>query len=252
MKSIGIAPLLALWFVGAQTGALSGASATDETDGLPTVAERSGFRATGRYADVMGFLRALADRSETATLTTFGRSFEGRELPLLILADPPVRTPQEAQQSGKLILFAFGSIHGGEICGKEALQMLARDVALHPDTPANRTLLDRAVVLLAPLYNADGNERMSPDNRPGQNGPVEGMGQRANAQGLDLNRDWMKLEAPETQAMVRLLNQWKPHLVIDTHTTDGSFHRFALTYAAPQNPSGPAGPIEYVRDAMLP
>lgn len=248
MKKTGIAPLCAALSVVALGWQLR-AAVEDEP---LTVAERSGFRATGRFAEVMDFLRAVAARSDVATLTTFGTSFEGRELPLLILADPPVRTPQEAKHSGKLVLFAFGAIHGGEVCGKEALQMLARDVALHPDAPANRKLLDRAVVLLAPLYNADGNERMSPDNRPGQNGPVEGMGQRANAQGLDLNRDWMKLEAPETRAMVGLLNQWKPHLVIDTHTTNGSFHRFALTYAAPQNPSGPAGPIEYVRDAMLP
>ena len=64
------------------------------------------------------------------------------------------------------------------------------------------------------------------------------MGQRANAQGLDLNRDFMKLEAPETRALVRFLNEWDPHLIVDTHTTNGSHHRYTITYDGPKNPAG--------------
>src|SRR5438445_259163 len=81
----------------------------------------------------------------------------------------------------------------------------------------------------APIYDADGNERVAKTNRPGQVGPEEGMGQRANARGLDLNRDFIKLEAPETQGLVRFLNEWNPHLFIDTHTTNGSYHRYTIT-----------------------
>ena len=82
------------------------------------------------------------------------------------------------------------------------------------------------ILAVAPIYNTDGNERVSKTNRPGQVGPEEGMGQRANARGLDLNRDFIKLEAPETRGLVRFLNEWNPHLFIDTHTTDGSYHRY--------------------------
>jgi len=242
----------AFGFGGLHTQSQAATKSSGTPSDLLTTAERSAFQSTSRHEEVMALLRAIAKRSPLATLTTFGQSVEGRDLPLLIIADPPIATPAEAQASGKLVLFAFGDIHAGEVCGKEALQMLARDIALHPDEPGNRALLDGAVVLLAPIYNADGNERMAKDNRPGQEGPINGMGQRPNAQGLDLNRDWMKLEAPETRAMVKLLTDWNPTLTIDTHTTDGSYHQFALTYAAPQNPSGPAAPILYVRDTMLP
>src|SRR5690606_13167561 len=97
----------------------------------------------------------------------------------------------------------------------------------------------------------DGNERFGPDNRPGQDGPEE-MGIRANAQGLDLNRDWVKLEAPETRSFVRVLSEWDPAVIVDTHTTNGSLHRYTITYQGPKHPAGDAEVIEYVRDTMLP
>ncbi len=215
---------------------------------LLTVAERSGFTATARHEEVLALIDAIASRSTRLRRAELGRSFEGRELPLVILAEPPLDSAAAARASGKAIVFAFGNIHAGEVCGKEGLMMLARELALDPDPPLLRDL----VVVLAPIYNADGNERVSPDNRPGQVGPSQGMGQRANAQGLDLNRDYVKLEAPETRAMARFLSEWDPHLVIDTHTTNGSRHRYELTYAAPLNPSGDAASIGFVRDTLLP
>ena len=140
----------------------------------------------------------------------------------------------EAARSGKLIALAIGNIHAGEVCGKEALPILAREILATPHHP----LLEDMVFALAPIYNADGNERVSKQNRPGQIGPEEGMGQRANARGLDLNRDFIKLEAPETRALVQFFNTWKPHLFIDTHTTNGSYHRYTITYEGPKNPAG--------------
>ncbi|MHC4447832.1 MAG: M14 family metallopeptidase, partial [Planctomycetota bacterium] len=177
-----------------------------------------------------------------------GRSVEGRSIPLLVLAQPPIENAEQARASGKAIVFAFGNIHAGEVCGKEALLMFARELALDPDHP----LFDDLIIVFAPVYNADGNDGMSPDNRPGQMGPARGMGERPNAQGLDLNRDYVKLESPEARALVRFLTKWDPHITIDTHTTNGSRHRYVLTYAAPLNPSGHAAPIEYLRDVMLP
>lgn len=220
----------------------------DPPEELLTVAEQSGFRATATHAEVMELVARLDARSPRLTRLELGRSFEGRELPLLVLADPPVATPAQARASGKLVLFAFGDIHAGEVCGKEALLMLARELALAPDPP----LLEHAVVVLAPIYNADGNDRMSTGNRPGQVGPELGMGQRPNAQGLDLNRDWVKLEAPETRALVRFLTSWDPDLVIDTHTTNGSYHRYVLTYAPPLCPAGDPAPVAFLRDVLLP
>jgi hypothetical protein len=181
-------------------------------------------------------------------LTEFGRSFENRTLPLAIFADPPITTPREARQSGKPVVYAWANIHAGEVCGKEALLMLARELITTPDHP----LLKDLIIMLAPIYNPDGNDRMSTDNRPGQVGPEEGMGQRANAQNLDLNRDWVKLDSPEAKAMVKVFTEWDPHIVIDCHTTNGSHHRNALTYAGLLNPSCHRPSLLFMRDELLP
>ena len=166
----------------------------------------------------------------------------------MVVADPPVSNPEQAQASGKLVVFLFGNIHAGEVCGKEALPILVRELTDRPDHP----LLKDLILLVAPILNADGNERVSKTNRPGQVGPSEGMGQRPNAAGLDLNRDFMKLEAPETRALVRVLNDWDPALTVDTHTTNGSHHRYAITYEGPKNPAGDARLIAYSRDTLFP
>lgn len=222
---------------------------------LLTVAERSSFQATSRYDDVVELLDALeAHDGEDGVMSrgSLGTTVEGRDIPLVMLADPPVADAEEARATGRLVLFAYGNIHAGEVCGKEALLMLAREIVAERDREDVRALLDRVVLILAPIYNADGNERIDVANRPGQVGPAEGTGERPNAQGLDLNRDHIKLESPEAQAHVRFLTEWDPDVVIDTHTTNGSIHRYVLTYAAPQNPSAHPAPLEWTRDVLLP
>ncbi len=211
-----------------------------------TVAETSDYKATSRHADVVDFCQRLAKDSPVVRLGELGVSHEGRKLPLLILADPPIATPEAAAASGKLVVFAMGNIHAGEVDGKEALLMLARDLALAKERP----LLKNLVLVFAPIFNADGNEKFG-KNRPEQGGP-ELVGIRANAQGFDLNRDFVKLESPEVRALVRLLNTWNPAVVIDCHTTNGSYHRYTLTYEGGRNPAGDPGLITYVRDEMLP
>lgn len=214
---------------------------------LLTVAERSEYRATAGYDEVIEIIDRLSN-SGVVTRADLGKTVEGRSIPLIVLADPPIATAKAAAASGKLVVFAFGNIHAGEVCGKEALLMLAREIAGTPGHP----LLKNLIVVLAPIYNCDGNERFSKDNRPGQVGPEAGMGQRQNADGLDLNRDYVKLEAPETRALVRFCNEWDPAVVIDTHTTNGSFHRYSITYAGPRHPAGDTRLIEYVRDTLFP
>jgi dipeptidyl aminopeptidase/acylaminoacyl peptidase len=215
---------------------------------LLTPAELSDFRRTATHAEVMGLCRRLADASPHIELTSLGTSTEGRELPLLILSRPAVRTPQEARARDRLVVLAIGNIHAGEVDGKEALPILAREIAEDPAHP----LLDELIILLAPVYNADGNERVAPDNRPGQLGPEEGMGVRHNAAGLDLNRDFIKVEAAETRALLELYEAWDPAVVIDTHTTNGTAHQYTISYAGPKNPAGDARIVDFVRERMFP
>ncbi len=219
-----------------------------KSDVLQTVAERSGYRATARYDEVAAWCREFAQTNPNASLTELGRSAEGRSIPLLIVADPPVKTAAQAARSGKLVCLIIGNIHAGEVCGKEALPILLREVFAGSHPP----LLKDLILAVAPIYNTDGNERVSKTNRPGQVGPEEGMGQRANARGLDLNRDFIKLEAPETRGLVRFLNEWNPHLFIDTHTTNGSHHRYTVTYQGPMNPAGDPQVIAFMRQTFFP
>src|SRR5262249_8541160 len=146
----------------------------------------------------------------------------------------------------KLVLLAYANIHAGEVDGKEALLALARDLSAAKDP-----LLKKVVILLAPDVNPDGNEKIHPKHRPEQNGPPTGVGTRANAQGLDLNRDFVKLESPEVRALVKLLNRWDPLLVVDCHTTNGSYHRYTLTYDGPRNPAADPRLIEHVNGKLL-
>jgi dipeptidyl aminopeptidase/acylaminoacyl peptidase len=214
---------------------------------LLTVAERSDYKATSRYVEVMAFCDELAKRAPLIRQGQLGVSGEGRKLPLLILADPPVSSAEEAKKSGKLIVLIQGNIHAGEVDGKEALLMLARDLATAKEKP----LLKDLVLVFCPIFNPDGNEKFDKKNRPEQNGPAE-VGIRENADGLDLNRDFVKLETPEVRALVRFFNQWDPALFIDAHTTNGSKHRYTLTYEGPRNPNTPPGIVETVRDRMFP
>jgi dipeptidyl aminopeptidase/acylaminoacyl peptidase len=212
-----------------------------------TVAEATDYRKTGTSAQVEAFLEALHEQSDRTWLGSIGESSEGKSLPLLVVADPPVASAEEAGRSGKLVVLLFGNIHAGEVCGKEALQMLARELALGERSE----LLDDLIVCFVPNYNPDSNDKMGPDNRRGQNGPDE-MGLRHNAQDLDLNRDSIKLEAPETRALVRFMNTWDPAVIVDTHTTNGSHHRHTITHQGPKHPSSHPGLIEFSRDAFIP
>jgi Zinc carboxypeptidase len=215
---------------------------------LKSRAELTNYEETSRYDDVLRFFDELQKQSPLVRMETFGHSVEGRALPLVILSDPPVSQPRDARASGKPIVFVFANIHAGEVEGKEAMQHLARRIVLGD----MRSLLDKLIILIAPIYNADGNEKINVQNRTAQNGPLGGVGVRENSMGLDLNRDYMKLESPEAQSLVRLFNRWDPHLTIDLHTTNGSYHGYHLTYSIPLNPSVDPRIIAYHRQKLMP
>lgn len=223
--------------------------------GLRTVAEASEYSRTSSHAEVVRMVDALAAGAPgRAGRASMGTTVEGREQAVLVLSDPPVRTPEEARalaaREGRVTCFIFANIHAGEVDGKEAVLMLSRDLLVaDPDG-----LLRKLVIVVVPDYNADGNDRFGPIDvhRPGQNGPSEGAGQRHNAMDLDLNRDFIKLETPEARSLVRALRDWDPDIVVDCHTTNGSYHRYPLTYAGPKVPAGDPGLIGFARGVFFP
>ena len=219
-----------------------------------TRAESSNYVSTSSYADVIAFLDALERLAPNAWVRgTIGTTTQGKPLPYLVVSRPLVRTPAEARASGKPIVYVQGNIHGGEVEGKESVQALLRDLVLD----RGKNALDSIVLIAVPIYNADGNDIWGPQERQRseQDGP-EQVGQRPNGAQLDLNRDYIKNEAPETLASLLMFRTWDPDVFVDLHTTDGSYHGYALTYAPSLHPAAmdgalaPAGP--WTRDTLLP
>ena len=216
---------------------------------LLTTAEKSNFTSTSTFADVTAFVQELAGTSRFIKIDTLARTTEGREIPLLIIGNPLPETPADLLNDERLVVYLQANIHAGEVEGKEATQMIAREL-LQTDSS---NILKNVVVLICPIFNADGNEKFSTKNRTNQNGPVNGVGVRYNGQQLDLNRDAMKLESPEVRGVVtNILNKWDPSISVDCHTTNGSYHEEPVTFTWMMNPNGDRNLINYMRDDMMP
>jgi hypothetical protein len=222
-------------------------AAAQALDGPLTRAEASEYVETSTYDDVLTFLDAVAAASPALHVTDFGYSYEGRRLPLVVWGAPDA-SPAAVRSVGKTRVLVLANIHAGEVEGKEAAQELLRAIA----SGEHAAWGDSLVLLVAPIYNADGNERIRLDNRPDQLGPVGGMGQRPNAQGFDLNRDHMKLETPEARSLVGLFTAYDPHVTIDLHTTNGTYHGYHLTYSPPLHPGTDPQIVAFARERWLP
>ena len=191
-----------------------------------TYYEKSGFLETPSYEETIDFCKKLDSVSPMIHYENFGVSPQGRNLPLMIIDKKGNTTVEAVKASGNIVLMVQCGIHSGEIEGKDAMLMLLRDMAIHHK---NLELLDHVTILWIPVFNVDGHERTSKYSRINQNGPEE-MGWRTTAQNLNLNRDYVKAEAPEMQAWLKLFNHWLPDFFIDSHTTDGADYQYVITY----------------------
>jgi hypothetical protein len=216
-----------------------------------TKAEATDYTQTSTYGDVTAFINGLRSRNAPLSYGVIGKTTEGRDIPYLIASRPIVSTPEEARKLGRPIVYVNANIHAGEVEGKEALLQLVRDLTYQHGP----NVLDSLVLIAIPIYNADGNEKFADQaiNRGEQLGP-EMVGRRPNGQDLDLNRDYVKAEAPETRGALEMFNKWDPDVYVDLHTTDGSFHGFALTYSPSLNPASyaPGFPGALTRDTIIP
>lgn len=213
---------------------LDGLAQQTALDKLQTTAEASNFASTSTYDDVVKFMTAVDQASPLIHMTSYGTTFEGRMMPLAVVGTGlKDASAASVLATGKLRVHIQGNIHAGEVEGKESAQILLREFA----QGRHKEWLDSMVFLITPILNADGNERFGLRNRGRQHGPINGMGTRANAQNININRDFMKLETPEGKAFVKLWNDYDPHVGMDLHTSDGSFHAYHLTYSPPLNPN---------------
>jgi hypothetical protein len=191
-----------------------------------TLFEKSNQQKSPSYHETISYFKKFVDTTPYARMFTIGVSPQGREIKCLVVARNGEFTPDEAKKSGKAIVLIQNGIHSGEIEGKDACMLLLRDILV---TKEKFHLLKNLILLIIPVFNIDGHERLSPFNRPNQNGPLM-MGWRTTAHNLNLNRDYMKADSPEMKAWLKLFGDWLPDFMIDNHTTNGADYQYHLTY----------------------
>ena len=214
-----------------------------------TPAEAADFRTTPRYPESLAYARRLvAAAPRQLRIEVFGRTGEGRDLVAVIASKDGVFDPAALHRAGRPIVLVQNAIHAGEMDGKDASLALLRDMTV---TKERAALLERIVPVVILIYNADGHERFGPHNRINQNGPAE-SGWRTQARNLNLNRDYMKADAPETRAFLKLWNRWLPDLFVDTHVTDGADYQYDTTYGFDTGPDIVKAIAEWQRDSLAP
>lgn len=215
---------------------------------LMTFYEKSGFKATPTYDETVAYCKMLDEFSPKIKYTTFGKTPQGRDLPLLIIDSEGYFEQSQSELSRKLVLLVQAGIHPGEIDGKDAGLMFFRDLAikgLYGGIPDNVTFL------FIPIFNVDGHERFGPYNRINQVGPEE-MGWRTTAQNLNLNRDFLKADAPEMQAWLSLWQRWNPDFMVDIHVTDGADYQYVMTYGLETFGNMDQGLTEWTKANFIP
>ena len=214
-----------------------------------TPAEKADYATTPDYAATLGFLESLAaSHREKIRLEDFGRSGEGRELKIVIASQDGVFDPDAIHASGRAILLVQNAIHAGEMDGKDACLALLRDLVCDAD---RSSLLEHAVLVFIPVYNVDGHERRGVHNRINQNGPSP-IGWRANGSNLNLNRDYMKADAPETRAFLRMFRRWLPDFFVDNHVTDGADFEYDVTFLLDTGPDVFPATGDWLREVVSP
>lgn len=192
-----------------------------------TDCEKSDFVKTPHFDQTMDYFERLADYSKMVNITSFGTSPQGRDLALVIVDKDGLQTPEQIRKKGRAIILVESCIHAGEPDGKDATMIMLRDMIVHKK---DIELLDNVSFLFIPVFNVDGHEDFRATNRINQNGPEE-LGTRNTAQQLNLNRDFLKADAPEMRAWLKLYNRWMPELFIDVHVTNGADFQYVTTYA---------------------
>jgi hypothetical protein len=228
------------------------ASLTASTNASPpdllTTSEKTNWEETGRYVEVMDLAHRMERDSHFIKVITFGTTPENRPMIAMIVSKDHAFTPEAAAKTNKAIILIQSGIHSGEIEGKDAALMLVRDIAV---TKRYAAWLDKAIFVVIPVFNIDGHEDVSPYHRVNQNGPKE-TGLRETAQGLNLNRDYIKADTPEMRAWLTLYNSWLPDFMFDNHVTDGSDMQYDVTWDMARNQDIAEPVRSWINDKYVP
>ena len=227
-----ILPLLvALVLAGASPPGRSSASQAVAPERLQTPAEAVDYQKGGTlYGPLMDFVYELQSRTELMHVVRLTRTLGGRDMVLCVLSNPPVFQPSDLKYQDKPVVLIVNNVHGGEVAGKDAAMAIMRDLVMGDLRP----FLDKVVVLVVPTINPDGAE----------------VRRRTNDEGFDMNRDYLKLESQEIQAVVtKVLNEWNPHIHLDTH--HGGAAPYTLVFQTNMNPAGDQNLTRYGNERIL-
>ncbi|PIB36056.1 hypothetical protein BFP72_11955 [Reichenbachiella sp. 5M10] len=197
----------------------------DSSNPWITPSEKTKLTETPNYEETMQWIHRLVDASPLLRMEVVGVSEQQREIVMVIASSDRRTAAADLKASSKPLLLAQAGIHAGEIDGKDAGMMLLRDIAFG----GKEGLLDKVNFLFVPILNVDGHERVTAYSRVNQRGPKQ-MGWRTNAQNLNLNRDYSKLETAGVQSVVQVINNYDPDLYVDLHVTDGADYQYDITY----------------------
>ena len=216
---------------------------------LLTTPEKTNYDSTSSSDEVIQFLKAAASYSDKIHVDTLFTTAQGNTALYAILSKNGITTVQQAVQEDWPVVYLQGNIHAGEVEGKEALMQLIRDIIMG----SKAYLLDHQIVLIAPNYNPDGNDKLSEMHRRSQEHCPHRVGTRRSGGDYDLNRDGVKTEAVETRGLFsNIILKWDPMLVVDMHTTNGTWHANHLTYAPSYHSAGHPATTEYTKNIFLP
>jgi hypothetical protein len=201
-------------------------------DWLLAPAEAADYQDGGTlYGPLMEFVYELESRTELMNVVKLTETLGGRDVVLCILSNPPVFQKADLAYSDKPVVLIVNNVHGGEVAGKDAAMEIMRDLAMGDLRP----LLDEVVVLVVPTINPDGAEAR----------------RRTNDEGFDMNRDYLKLESQEIQALVtKVIYDWKPDIFVDTH--HGGSAPYALTFQTNMNPAGDPNIMRLGNEEIIP
>jgi hypothetical protein len=200
------------------------------------------------YKNTLKYFEKFVDNTPYVKIQIIGVSPQGRELKVIIVSKDKAFTPEQAKKTGKAIVLIQNGIHPGEVEGKDACMLLLREILI---TKEKHNILDNTILLFIPVLNVDGHERVSPFNRPNQNGPKK-MGWRTNALNLNLNRDYLKADSPEIKSFLKLFNDWLPDFMIDNHTTNGADYQYHVTYGIETHQNIDRGLVSLIEKNYLP
>ncbi|AFH48247.1 Putative carboxypeptidase [Ignavibacterium album JCM 16511] len=210
--------------------------------------EKSGMTESPDYNSTIKYFEKFEKNFPYVKIKDIGLTPQGRKLKVVIVSKDKAFTPQQAKKTKKAVVLIQNGIHPGEIEGKDACMLLLREILV---TKEKSNLLNNLILLIIPVLNIDGHERISPFNRPNQNGPKK-MGWRTNALNLNLNRDYLKVDTPEIQSFLKLFNEWLPDFMIDNHTTNGADYQYHVTYGIETHQNIDRGLVQWIKNKYLP